>query len=158
MPRKVPEILCVCLGNICRSPAAEGVLRDRLTAATIDAVIDSAGTGGWHRGNPPDRRMIAAARARGLDLTGQRARQVDVGDFYVFDFILAMDSQNFADLQDLAPRDGTASLHKFLDFANGGDVPDPYYGGADGFETVLDLLEEASDGFIRYLTEWQSGA
>lgn len=152
-----PKILFVCLGNICRSPAAQGVFLQKTQALGLDVEVDSAGTGGWHRGDPPDSRMVAAASRRGIDLSGQRARQVDTGDFYVYDLILPMDDRNHTDLVDLAPRDGIARVRKFLSFASGsqkgGDVPDPYYGGAAGFDTVLDLLDEASDGLIRYLME-----
>lgn len=147
----MPSVLFVCLGNICRSPAAEGVFRDLAERAGLAVTIDSAGTGAWHRGNPPDRRMMAAAKARGIDLSAQRARQVDTGDFYMFDHILAMDASNLADLHDLAPPDATAEVRMFLDYGAGGDVPDPYYGGDDGFEHVLDLVTEASNGLLRHL-------
>jgi protein-tyrosine phosphatase len=146
-----PRILFVCLGNICRSPAAEGVFRARAATAGLDCEIDSAGTGAWHAGKPPDPRMIHAAAARGIDISGQRARQVDTGDFYVYDMILAMDASNLADLREMAPADAEATVGAFLDFAEGGDVPDPYYGGADGFGHVLDLIERAADGLVARL-------
>lgn len=145
---QLPSVLFVCLGNICRSPAAEGLYRDLASAAGLGFHADSAGTGNWHIGKPPDRRMIKAAAGRGIDLAGLRARQVDVGDFYVFDHILAMDSSNYADLRDIEPADGTAQLSTMLSYGQGGDVPDPYFGGADGFEHVLDLLGESCAGFI----------
>lgn len=141
-------VLFVCLGNICRSPAAQGVFSAKAAAAGVAVTTDSAGTGGWHVGHPPDPRMIKAAGERGYDLSAQRARQVDVGDFYVFDHIVAMDASNMADLQDLAPRVGTAALSMMLSFGAGGDVPDPYYGSHDGFGHVLDLLEEAANGLL----------
>lgn len=153
MEKEPFKILFVCLGNICRSPAAEGVFRYRADAAGLTVKIDSAGTGAWHVGNPPDRRMVAAARRRDYDLSRLRARQVDIGDFYVYDLILAMDDSNFADLKEMAPRDGKARLVKMLDYGAGGDVPDPYYGGDHGFEHVLDLMEEAAVGLIRSLRE-----
>ena len=147
----VPSILFVCLGNICRSPAAEGVFRAKAAAAGLEVVCDSAGTGPWHAGKKPDARMIAAARARGYNLSAQRARQVDDGDYYVYDLILAMDERNLADLTQRAPRDGTAKIAPLLSYGVGGEVPDPYHGGRQGFETVLDLIENACDGLIRTL-------
>ncbi len=146
-----PRLLFVCLGNICRSPAAEGVVRRAFAEAGIAAALDSAGTGGWHVGEPPDRRMQAAARKRGIDLSGLRARTARAEDFLSFDLILAMDASNFEDLQDIRPADATAELRRMLDFHPNPprlDVPDPYYGGGDGFETVLDLLEGAAEGLV----------
>ena len=134
-PRK---ILFVCLGNICRSPAADGIAR-RLTAQSgLNWTIDSAGTGAWHVGSQPDDRMITAAARRGVDLTLLRARQAVSADFHAFDHVFAMDRSNFADLQQIRPHDGLAELHLFL---RNGDVPDPYYGGDDGFELVLDMIQ-----------------
>lgn len=143
-----PRLLFVCLGNICRSPVAEGVMRDRAAARAVEIEVASAGTGGWHVGKGADRRMVAAAAGRGYDLTPHRARQADVGDFYIYDHIYAMDESNFADLKDLAPRDGSATLEMFLSRTGGGDVPDPYYGGADGFQHVIDLVEKAVDAIL----------
>ena len=142
------RVLFVCLGNICRSPAAEAVFRAKARAAGLAAECDSAGTGRWHAGKKPDARMIAAAKARGYDLRKLRARQVDTGDFYVFDLICPMDASNAADLGDLRPPDATARVAPFLSFGVGGDVPDPYHGGPRGFETVLDMVEHASDGLV----------
>lgn len=104
----------------------------------MDLAVDSAGTGGWHAGDKPDARMSRVAAKRGFDLTGLRARQVRAEDFYAFDFIYAMDGQNLADLEDMRPDDATAQLALFL---GNRDVPDPYYGGADGFDDVLDLVQ-----------------
>ncbi len=132
------RILFVCLGNICRSPTAEGVIRHFAMTRGSDHEIDSAGTGGWHAGDPPDARMSAAALQRGIDLSAQKARQVCVDDFYRFTHIYAMDAQNLADLEAIRPKDARAELALFL---GEGDVPDPYYGGPDGFEHVLDLVE-----------------
>ena len=147
------RVLIVCLGNICRSPAGEGVLRARANERGIDLEIDSAGTGAWHVGNPPDRRMIGAAKTRGVDLSQQRARQFEIADFYEFDFILAMDAQNHADILDLAPPNKDARVHLFLEFADTDirEMPDPYYGTDDGFNHVLDLVEKGADGFLTHL-------
>lgn len=144
-----PRLLFVCLGNICRSPAAEGVVRRAFDAAGIAAELDSAGTGGWHVGAPPDPRMQAAARARGIDLSGLRARRARPEDFVAFDLILAMDSDNLADLESIRPEGARAELRRMLDFHPNPprrDVPDPYYGGDAGFDHVLDLLEGAAEG------------
>ncbi|MEM9286235.1 MAG: low molecular weight protein-tyrosine-phosphatase [Pseudomonadota bacterium] len=146
------SVLFVCLGNICRSPAAEGVFRDRAAAAGLDVTVDSAGTGAWHAGEPPDRRMIAAAARRRYDLSAQRARRVHDGDGYSFDYILAMDASNLSDLRDRALPDWTATVRMLHP---GRNVPDPYYGGEQGFETVLDMLEEGVDALI---DEIKSGA
>ena len=148
-----PSILFVCLGNICRSPTAEGVFRARAARAGIAGRVDvdSAGTGDWHVGHPPDARAVAAAARRGYDLAGLRARQVATGDFHRFGWILAMDRANLRDLSALRPRAFTGHLGLFLDVApelGVREVPDPYYGGADGFEQVLDLIETASDALI----------
>ncbi|MBF9034052.1 low molecular weight phosphotyrosine protein phosphatase [Rhodobacterales bacterium HKCCE2091] len=129
------RILAVCLGNICRSPTAEAVLRATLPGAEID----SAGTGNWHVGNPPHPPAIRAAAARGYDLAPLRARQVRASDFHDFDLVLAMDDDNFADLTALRPPDARAELRLFLDPLGGGAVPDPYYTG--DFDGVLDLIE-----------------
>ncbi len=147
------QVLFVCLGNICRSPTAEGVFRGRVEQAglTDDITVDSAGTGGWHIGDPPDSRAQAAARARGYDLSRQRARQVRAADFDRFDYVIAMDRRNHADLAMLAGSAGQERIHLFLDFAPATgvtEVPDPYYGGGDGFAQVLDLVEAASAGLL----------
>lgn len=145
------RILFVCMGNICRSPTAEGILRAKLDAAGLaEAVeLDSAGTGDWHVGKAPDARTIQAATGRGYDLGALRARQVTADDFQRFDLILAMDRDNLAWLEQLRPDQG-AVPELFL--ARQGlavdEVPDPYYGGAAGFERVLDLLESACDGLV----------
>ena len=133
----------LCLGNICRSPTAEAVMRAKAAERGLAVEVDSAGTGGWHVGEPPDRRAQAAARSRGLDISGLRARQLSRADFRSFDLILAMDGTNLSDAARLAPHDGRARLTTFLDEAGlGGDVPDPYYTGQ--FDAVLDLIEDAS--------------
>jgi protein-tyrosine phosphatase len=140
-----PRLLFVCLGNICRSSAAEGVMRVRAAARGIDVTLSSAGTGGWHAGSPPDPRMQAAATARGYDIADLRARQTERADFTRFDMILAMDRSNLADLRRMAPKGGVAPV---LMLPDGGDVPDPYYGGEDGFAHVLTLLEDAAEHLL----------
>lgn len=149
------SVLFVCMGNICRSPTAEGVFRHVVTASGLaDAIyIESAGTHGYHAGEPPDRRSQAAADRRGYSLASLRARRFDATDFERFDYVLAMDRENLAWLEELAGDDHRERLSLFLSFAEGvGDeVPDPYYGGAAGFERVLDLVEEASQGLLATL-------
>ena len=137
------------MGNICRSPTAEVVFRHLVAAAGLSERIlcDSAGTHDYHIGDPPDRRSIAAASRRGYDMTSLRARQFAVADFSRFQFVLAMDRQNFAALKRLQPPSGAENLQLYGDLHEdykGQDVPDPYYGGADGFERVLDMVEAVS--------------
>lgn len=147
------RVLLVCLGNICRSPAAEGVLRAKAAARDLSLHVASAGTGGWHAGDSADARMVRAAARRGYDLAGHRARQVELSDFYEFDYLLAMDLRNQSDLLAMAPSGRDCDIRLFLDFAAGEtrETPDPYYGGADGFELVLDLLEAGAEGFLEHL-------
>jgi len=149
------RILFVCLGNICRSPAGEGILRAKARARELDLYIESAGTGAWHVGDPPDGRMIAAAAKRGYDLSHQRARKVDLSDFYEFDYLLAMDLANLTDLLELAPPNRECDIRLFLDFADceTRETPDPYYGPAGGFERVLDLIELGAEGFLDHLED-----
>ncbi|MCQ4294741.1 low molecular weight phosphotyrosine protein phosphatase [Pseudomonas stutzeri] len=146
------KVLFVCMGNICRSPTAEGVFRQRVEEAGLSEriEIDSAGTGDWHVGKAPDLRACEAASKRGYQLTALRARQVQPKDFERFDLILAMDHDNLARLQAQRPAGGQAELDLLLRrYDLGSDVvPDPYYGGADGFEEVLDLIEKASDALL----------
>ena len=132
------SILFVCTGNICRSPTAEGVFRSLCKKAGFDLRIESAGLGDWHVGDPPDERAQQHARNRGYDLSAQRARQVRPSDFDDFDLILAMDSGHLRALQAMALPRHHAKIRLFV---AGRDVPDPYYGGPDGFEHVLDLVE-----------------
>jgi protein-tyrosine phosphatase len=150
------RILFVCLGNICRSPSAEGVFRRLVQARAphLNVEIDSAGTHDYHVGDPPDQRMIAAARRRGIDLSSLRARAVRASDFEYYDLILAMDEENLAELQRRSPAAQRRRLRLVMDYAPAAlarAVPDPYYGGAGGFEEVLDLLEEAAEGLLREL-------
>jgi len=146
------KVLFVCLGNICRSPTAEGVFRHKLRAAGLDhrVQVDSAGTGDWHVGKAPDSRTRQAALRRGYDLSAQRARHVEAADFQRFDLILAMDQSNLRNLEALRPADGCADLDLYLRRyeLTLDEVPDPYYGGEDGFEQVLDLIEQASDALL----------
>ena len=148
-----PRILMVCLGNICRSPMAQGVLEARAAAAGLAVAVDSAGVGGWHQGEGPDPRAAAAAARRGYAIADQRARQVRGGDFDAFDVILGMDESNLAALERARPEAARARLALLLDHAPGAEreIPDPYYGGADGFDRVLDLIEAGVDGLIAAL-------
>jgi protein-tyrosine phosphatase len=150
-------VLFVCMGNICRSPTAEGVFTKLVgeRGLTHRFRIDSAGTHAYHIGNPPDRRAQAAAAGRGIDLSRLRARQVGVADFESFDYILAMDQENYDDLNVLCPTGKADRVGLFLEYApqlGVQEVPDPYYGGAQGFERVLDLVETASLGFLNQVT------
>jgi len=147
------KVLFVCLGNICRSPTAEGVFRAQVAAAGLSEVIgiDSAGTAAWHIGKAPDQRAQAAATRRGYDLTALRGRQVAVADFGEFDYILAMDRSNLADLLAQCPAEQRHKVRLFLSFSSqwqDHEVPDPYYGGADGFDQVLDMVEDAAHGLL----------
>lgn len=147
------RVLFVCMGNICRSPTAEGVFRRLVQerAADLDIEIDSAGTHDYHVGEPPDRRAIAAALRRGIDIRQLRARTVEAADFERFDLLIAMDRLNREVLLERSPPQFHARIRLFLEFApdvDEEDVPDPYYGGAVGFERVLDLAEEASLGLL----------
>ena len=148
------KVLFVCLGNICRSPSAEGVFRDLVAKNDLAGEIatDSAGTGDWHVGKAPDDRAQKAAKARGFDISDLRARQVVAKDFIAFDYVIAMDRSNYARLQQLAPSGYEDRLHMFLSFYPNSpeeEVPDPYYGGPAGFDYVLDLIEEASKGLLQ---------
>lgn len=149
-----PSVLFVCLGNICRSPTAEAVFRKRASEAGLDFLVESAGTGAWHVGERPDPRAISAGETRGYSFEGQTARQVSSEDFARFEYILAMDSQNLENLRAMSPDNYSGTLALFLNYADNADdknVPDPYYGGPDGFEHVIDLIEAASDGLIKTL-------
>jgi len=155
------KVLFVCMGNICRSPSAEGVFRDKVSATGLNDKIhiDSAGTHAYHIGNPPDPRSQQAAIKRNYDLSAQRARKVEASDFDEFDYILAMDMSNEDDLQTICPAGLEEKIHLFLKFSDKTDkkeVPDPYYGSGNGFETVLDLIEDAADGLITHLQKHHS--
>lgn len=156
----VTRVLFVCMGNICRSPTAEGVFRHVLAAQApgLQIEIDSAGTHDYHVGAAPDRRAIAAAKRRGIDLSQLRARMVAAEDFATYDLILAMDDDNLQELRRRAPAASRERIRLMMEFApqaTSRHVPDPYYGGAQGFEEVLDLLEEAAQGLIAELRTLQ---
>ena len=145
------KVLFVCLGNICRSPTAEAVMRSLVESRQLDLEIDSAGTAAYHIGKSPDHRSQQAALKRGMSMSGLRARQVSEHDFYEFDYILAMDSANYQDLISIKPSNASAAVVLFLrEFGSMeyDEVPDPYYGGEQGFELVLDLLEDACEQFL----------
>jgi protein-tyrosine phosphatase len=150
------RVLMVCMGNICRSPTAEGVLRHKLRERGLDRVVevDSAGTISWHAGEPPDERSQRHARRRGYDLSDLRARPVQPSDFEAFDLLLAMDWDNLAALEEDCPPEHRRKLQRLMAFAPQAlqpFVPDPYHGGARGFDEVLDLVETACDGLIDHV-------
>lgn len=150
------RVLMVCTGNICRSPTAEAVLRHLAEQAGVAnrIEVDSAGTTDYHVGEPPDRRSQQHARRRGFDLSALRARQVQAADFEAFDWLIAMDRGHLAELQAEAPAQGRARMALLMDFADdprGGEVPDPYYGGAAGFDDVLDRVEAGCRGLLARL-------
>jgi protein-tyrosine phosphatase len=150
------RVLFVCMGNICRSPIAQGVFEDvaRREGLEDQVFVDSAGTGNWHVGSLPDERAQRSASLRGLDLSSQRARQITPEDCENFDYVLTMDEENYRAVAALCR--GSAVVRPFLDFATDSperEVPDPYYGGPDGFEHVLDLVEEASEGLLEDIRE-----
>ena len=152
------KVLFVCMGNICRSPTAEGVFTTLVNKLNLaeSFKIDSAGTHAYHVGDAPDLRAQKAAKERGVELKHLRARKVSVNDFQEFDHILVMDDDNFASLEAHCPEEYKYKLRHFLDYAphlQAKEVPDPYYGGSYGFERVLDLVEAASEGFILSLQQ-----
>ena len=149
-----PALLFVCLGNICRSPLAEAAFREAAAEAGLDAETDSAGTGDWHVGGPPDRRAQAEALHHGIDIAGYRARQVSTEDFRRFTHILALDRQNLADLRALAPADATADLSLLLDHVegmSGRSVADPYFGEDEGFAETWREVSLAAEALVRQL-------
>ena len=150
------KVLFVCMGNICRSPTAHGVFLKNVYDQSLSKLIevDSAGTHAYHIGEQPDPRSQSAALRRGVDLSSLRARKVKASDFEYFDFVLAMDSDNYSNLERICPAGYEHRLHLFLDFASEfveREVPDPYYGGDKGFEHVLDLIEGASAGLLKQI-------
>ena len=152
------KVLFVCMGNICRSPTAEGVFRQRVEQAGLKKhiQIDSAGTHNYHAGGRPDQRSQKVAQQRGYNLSALRARKVQSKDFEIFDYILAMDRANLDDMLVECPEQFKAKMKLFLGFASGAtesEVPDPYYGGPRGFDWVLDLVEQASDGLLQQIVE-----
>ncbi|MBR9788732.1 MAG: low molecular weight phosphotyrosine protein phosphatase [Vibrionaceae bacterium] len=145
------KILVVCMGNICRSPTGEAVLRAKANELGIAVEVDSAGTIGYHTGNSPDQRAMLAGKQRGYSFRGMRARQVKSDDFEYFDMVLAADKANLADLFDICPAEHRHKITLFLSHSdsNYDEIPDPYYGGEDGFELVLDLIEEAAEVILK---------
>ncbi len=156
--QKKVKVLFVCMGNICRSPTAEGVFRHVVKQKNMDShiVIDSAGTHAYHIGESPDSRSQATAKQRGVDLSSQRARKVEAQDFDKFDYVIAMDHSNSEDLKSLADAGQQAKIHLFMEFAKDRDnteVPDPYYGGGNGFENVFDMVQSASEGLLQHIMD-----
>ena len=150
----IKSVLFICMGNICRSPTAEAVFRHKAKEQGINLEIDSAGTTGAHAREKPDHRAQKIGVARGYSFDKIKARKVTVADFEKFDLLLAMDNHNISELNKIAPEEYKTKVKLFLDFADNFDeqeVPDPYYGGAKGFEYVLDLVEDASDGLIKII-------
>lgn len=157
MTKKV-SVVFVCMGNICRSPTAEAVFRHYVESAGMSGhiLIDSAGTHDYHIGDKPDARAQLAAQQRGYDMSNLRGRQVEEEDFRRFDYVLAMDMANLGILQSIAPRDSDTRARLFLEYARHHrerEVPDPYYGGADGFERVLDMVEDAAQGLLEEIRQ-----
>ena len=152
MATKSPSVLFVCLGNICRSPTAEAVFRHKVNISDLDVQIDSAGTAGYHVGSPPDQRSAETGAARGYSFAGLSCRRVADSDFESFDLILAMDNDNLSDLLKRCPDDLKHKVQLMLQYGSSDEqeVPDPYYGGKRGFEYVLDLIEDASDGLVEH--------
>ncbi|MCK6262131.1 low molecular weight phosphotyrosine protein phosphatase [Vibrio sp. ZSDE26] len=150
---KTPSILVVCMGNICRSPTGEAVLRAKANELGLDVDIDSAGTIGYHQGNEPDSRSKMVGKQRGYSFKGIQSRKVVNSDFIDFDLILAADKANLADLYDICPKEHQHKLSLFLSYSDSDydEIPDPYYGGDKGFELVLDLIEEAAEQILRQL-------
>ncbi|OIQ25868.1 low molecular weight protein-tyrosine-phosphatase [uncultured Vibrio sp.] len=153
--KEIPSILVVCMGNICRSPTGEAVLRAKAQARGIDINVDSAGTIGYHEGNEPDSRSKQVGEQRGYSFSGIQSRKVISDDFERFDLILAADKANLADLFDICPTEHQHKLSLFLSYSssNYNEIPDPYYGGDKGFELVLDLIEEAADEILDQLQD-----
>ncbi|MFT7533589.1 MAG: protein-tyrosine phosphatase [Gammaproteobacteria bacterium] len=152
------KVLFVCLGNICRSPTSEGFFQNLLAIHKLEETImvDSAGTGNWHIGNPPDARAQQVASSRGVDLSKLKARQVAVHDFEEFDYIIAMDRGNLDHLLSMCPSQHQSKVSLFLDYTDQFDVdevPDPYYGGDGGFDQVLDMIESASTGLLEKIRQ-----
>jgi len=157
MNTDISKILVVCMGNICRSPTGEAVLKHKTKELGLNLAIDSAGTIGYHSGEKPDSRSMQAGEKRGYSFKGQYSRKVKQSDFTEFDLILAADKQNLADLQASCPNEHQHKLKLFLSYADSqyDEVPDPYYGTGDGFELVLDLIEDASDKLLAKIKETQ---
>ena len=152
------SVLFVCLGNICRSPTAQGVFQKLVINENLEELIevDSAGTGDWHIGKSPDSRSCQTALNHGIDISSLRARLFENRDFARFDYILAMDKKNLKDISIMKPQDYSGNLDLFLSFASNPsltEVPDPYYSGSDGFELVIDLISDASKGLLKHIQQ-----
>lgn len=156
--QKKVSVIFVCLGNICRSPTAHGVFRQMVKEAGLEKsiLIDSAGTAAYHVGKKADSRSIQVATKRGIEMNDLRARQVDLGDLIQFDYVLAMDESNYANILDISLPEHKSKIHMFLEFATEfeeKEVPDPYYGGPDGFDYVFDMVTDASKGLLADIKE-----
>ncbi len=156
--QKKISVVFICMGNICRSPTAEGVFRHVVKERNLQGVIeiDSAGTHAYHIGEPPDSRSQATAKSRGVDLSAQRARKVEMDDFERFDYVIAMDRSNYENLKALATVEQQKKLHLFMNFTSvwdNAEVPDPYYGGGDGFTNVFDMVHSASEGLLETIVK-----
>ena len=151
--KRTISVLFVCMGNICRSPTAEGVFRHIVNEKNLQDIIkiDSAGTHAYHIGESPDARSQATAKSRGVDISAQKARKVKATDFERYDYVIAMDHSNYENLKSLSTVEQQRKIHLFMDFTSAWDnteVPDPYYGGADGFNNVFDMVQSASEGLL----------
>ncbi len=157
MAVKSTSVLFVCLGNICRSPTAHAVFRQKLKQTNLNVALDSAGTASYHSGARPDKRSIKHGQSRGYDFSNLHARAVNDDDFEFYDHILVMDKSNYHDLLERCPKIYQDKINLFLNYAENfpefDEVPDPYYGEKQGFEFVLDLIEDASDGLIKTLSK-----
>ena len=148
------KILMVCLGNICRSPLAEGIMQQKINERNLDWEVDSAGTGAWHVGELPDPRSIEIAKVHNIDITNQNARQFNRNDFHEFDLILTMDAMNFRNVMNMAREEQQEKVHMIMNFVSPGrneQVPDPYY-GERGFDLVFEMLEEACEAIVNRMT------
>ena len=147
-----PSVLFVCLGNICRSPLAEAAFRNEAASAGLDVLVDSAGTGDWHVGGPPDPRAQATAKAAGIDIRSYKARQIERADFHRFTHIVAMDRQNLADIRAMMPSDSTAEVSLLLDQVpgrEGADIADPYYDGEENFDATWEDAVAGAKALVR---------
>ena len=155
------KILMVCLGNICRSPLAHGILEDKITKYNLNSQVDSAGTGSWHTGDPPDPRSVEIALNHGIDISQQRARQFNIDDFDKFDLIYVMDTSNFQNIKSMTLDAKKTSKVKLIlnevHTAENRSVPDPYYGGESGFEKVYQMLDQACDHIIEKIRSYEKG-
>jgi protein-tyrosine phosphatase len=156
--KEMVKVLFVCMGNICRSPTAHGVFRALVEKEGLSQAveIDSAGTHAYHVGSAPDRRAQATAQERGIDISDLVARRVEPDDFDLFDFVVAMDQDNYMSLSEICPDQHVDKIYMFMDFADHmrtREVPDPYYGGPSGFDRVFDLVEAASEGLLQEIRQ-----